>query len=174
LLAAYIFFVEWVRGGFRNIFVLGYALLFLFVGGEEVSWGQRLIGLQTPDALMEINVQKEANLHNIDGIHQHVRKIGLLVVLTIAVIMPLTQRWVPTMRELYTRLMIPVVPLWTLPLTILAFLFMAVPRVFLNKTVFTLDEIGELYLSLVFLFFSITVRTARTGSGREVTISSRN
>ena len=155
LLAACLFFVEWVRGGFRNIFVLGYALLFLVVGGEEISWGQRIFGLQTPATLMEHNVQQETNLHNIDGIHQHVRIIGLLVVLTIAVLMPLTQRWMGSFRKLYSHLKIPVIPLWTLPITIIAFLFMAVPRVLWNETVFTLDEIGELYLSLVFLIFAI-------------------
>jgi len=121
LIAACIFFVEWVHGGFRNIFILGYALLI----------------------------------------------IGLLVVLMIAVLMPLTQRWIRSFRELYTRLMIPVIPLWTLPITILAFMFMAIPRVFWNKTVFTLDEVGELYLSLVFLLFAIAVRAASTKSRRE-------
>jgi len=165
LIAACIFFVEWVHGGFRNIFTLGYALLFLVVGGEEISWGQRIIGIQTPEALMELNVQKETNLHNIDGIHQHVRMIGLLVVVTIGVLMPLTQRWIRSFRELYTRLKIPVIPLWTLPITILAFLFMAVPRIFWDKPVFTLDEIGELYLSLVFLLFAVSVRAARTRPG---------
>ena len=54
LLAACIFFVEWIRGGFRNIFVLGYAFLFLVVGGEEISWGQRIIGLQTPEELLRV------------------------------------------------------------------------------------------------------------------------
>jgi hypothetical protein len=163
LLAAGIFFVAWVRGGFRNIFVLGYALLFLAVGGEEISWGQRIFGVQTPAALMELNVQSETNLHNIDGIQQHVRMIGLLVVLTIAVLMPLTQRWIRSIRELYSRLAMPVVPVWTLPITILAFLFMVVPRAFWHEAVFTLDEIGELYLSLVFLFFAIAFRAERKG-----------
>jgi len=167
LVAACIFFVEWIQGRFRNIFMLGYALLFLAVGGEEISWGQRIIGVQTPEALMELNVQKETNLHNIDGIHQHVRVIGLLVVLIIAVLMPLTERWIMSIRRLYSRLMIPIVPLWTLPLTILAFLFMAVPRAFWDKPVYTLDEIGELYLSLVFLFFAIAIRARGKRLGRK-------
>ena len=166
LAAACIFFVEWIQGRFRNVFVLGYALLFLGVGGEEISWGQRIIGIPTPEALKELNVQKETNLHNIDGIHQHVRLVGLLVVLTIAVLMPLTDRWIKSVRELCTRLKIPVVPLWTLPLTILALLFMAIPRLFLDRPVFTLDEIGELYLSLVFFLFAIAVRKKGTEIGR--------
>jgi hypothetical protein len=49
----------------RNLvfFLLG---LFCFVaGGEEISWGQRIFNLQTPELLMKINRQGETNLHNI-------------------------------------------------------------------------------------------------------------
>ena len=38
-----------------------------FVAGEEFSWGQRQLGFAGPDALVERNVQGEANLHNLLG-----------------------------------------------------------------------------------------------------------
>jgi hypothetical protein len=38
------------------------------VAGEEVSWGQRILGLQTPETLAEINRQDELTLHNIDDV----------------------------------------------------------------------------------------------------------
>jgi hypothetical protein len=160
LLSAGIFIVAWIRGGFQNVFLLGYGLLFFVVGGEEISWGQRIIGLQTPAILLEVNVQNETNLHNIEGIYQHVRMIALLVVLTISILMPLTRQWLQSFRTLYDRFAIPVVPIWTIPLTIIAVLFMAVPRLFWRETIFALDEIGELYLSVVFLFFAISVRNS--------------
>jgi hypothetical protein len=155
LTAAALFFVLWVKLGFRNIFVLGYALLFLVVGGEEISWGQRIIGIQTPDSLAEVNVQRELNLHNIDGINQHIRIVALAVVLGIAILMPLAERFVPFLRGLITRFAIPVVPAWTIPITLVAVSFMAVPRVLWGGAVFALDEIGELYLSVVFLIFAL-------------------
>ncbi|GJM36519.1 MAG: hypothetical protein DHS20C18_55200 [Saprospiraceae bacterium] len=40
------------------------ALLFLFAM-EEISWGQRIIGWETPKALHKVNTQHETNLHNI-------------------------------------------------------------------------------------------------------------
>jgi hypothetical protein len=43
------------------------ASLFFFAGMEEISWGQRLLGISTPDALSAVNRQKELNLHNIGG-----------------------------------------------------------------------------------------------------------
>ena len=53
----------------RNLvfFLLG---LFCFVAcGEEISWGQRIFKVQTPEFLMKINRQGETNLHNIVFIH---------------------------------------------------------------------------------------------------------
>lgn len=41
-------------------------LLFMFfVGMEEISWGQRIIGIETTDFFMEHNHQREFNLHNL-------------------------------------------------------------------------------------------------------------
>ena len=38
------------------------------VAGEEISWGQRLIGFEAPDAIREINDQDEMTFHNITGV----------------------------------------------------------------------------------------------------------
>lgn len=35
-----------------------------FIGMEEISWGQRIIGWETPPVFAEGNVQNETNLHN--------------------------------------------------------------------------------------------------------------
>lgn len=37
----------------------------LFVAGEEISWGQRVLGFAGPEALVEANIQSEANIHNL-------------------------------------------------------------------------------------------------------------
>jgi hypothetical protein len=56
-----------LRNGYRGQAVLwiAFALAMLVVVGEEISWGQRLLGLETPEVLEEINRQDEINLHNI-------------------------------------------------------------------------------------------------------------
>lgn len=38
------------------------------IAGEEISWGQRLIGWATPGALEAINTQGETNIHNISSL----------------------------------------------------------------------------------------------------------
>lgn len=45
-------------------FFLCLALSCFFGFGEEVSWGQRIFGVETPAMLREINVQGETNFHN--------------------------------------------------------------------------------------------------------------
>jgi hypothetical protein len=42
------------------------ALMFIFGAGEEISWGQRIFGLETGEYFMEKNYQGETNLHNLE------------------------------------------------------------------------------------------------------------
>lgn len=47
---------------------LAYACLgaaFVFIAGEEVTWGQRILGFEGSEALVALNRQDEANLHNL-------------------------------------------------------------------------------------------------------------
>ena len=48
----------------RCVYVLG-GMMMLFFAGEEISWGQRIIGFETPDFLVDLNYQSEFNIHNI-------------------------------------------------------------------------------------------------------------
>jgi cell division protein FtsW (lipid II flippase) len=49
-------------------FLLG--LMLFVVAGEEISWGQRLFGIQSSEFFKENNAQAETNLHNlvVDGV----------------------------------------------------------------------------------------------------------
>ena len=49
----------------KQLVYLGLALLFFFGAGEEISWGQRIFGFKTPQALAQVNKQDELNLHNL-------------------------------------------------------------------------------------------------------------
>lgn len=49
----------------KNALILVLALMFFAAFGEEISWGQRIFGVRTPEALRAVNVQGEINLHNL-------------------------------------------------------------------------------------------------------------
>ncbi|MFA8433825.1 MAG: hypothetical protein ACEPOZ_04850 [Marinifilaceae bacterium] len=50
----------------ESLVLCAMGLLFFFMAGEEISWGQRWFQIETPTLLLEINHQKELNLHNIN------------------------------------------------------------------------------------------------------------
>ena len=56
----------WPLFGYGGRFILLLvAAVCLFGGGEEISWGQRVFDIETPEALVQRNAQKEMNLHNL-------------------------------------------------------------------------------------------------------------
>ena len=50
----------------KNIWLLLLAVFFVVCLGEEISWGQRMIGYATPEAVQNNNYQGEFNLHNLN------------------------------------------------------------------------------------------------------------
>ena len=46
-----------------------FSILLLLAAMEEISWGQWILGFETPAAIKAVNRQHEFNLHNIRGLH---------------------------------------------------------------------------------------------------------
>jgi hypothetical protein len=44
------------------------AVVAFIASGEEISWGQRVLGIETPEAVREENLQEELTLHNVSFI----------------------------------------------------------------------------------------------------------
>ncbi len=59
----------WVLRNVRNmgfLAVTGFLTLFcLFGAGEEISWGQRIFGFDSPEFFIDNNAQQETGLHNL-------------------------------------------------------------------------------------------------------------
>ena len=52
-------------GGYRMWLLFFYALALFLAAGEEISWGQRIFGIESPEFFLENNFQQETNLHNL-------------------------------------------------------------------------------------------------------------
>jgi hypothetical protein len=50
---------------FRMLCTLLLSALFFFGAGEEISWGQRILGMETSEFFEKNNAQKETNFHNL-------------------------------------------------------------------------------------------------------------
>lgn len=51
----------------KQLVYLGLALVFFFGAAEEISWGQRILGFETPEPMSQVNRQEEFNLHNLSA-----------------------------------------------------------------------------------------------------------
>jgi H+/Cl- antiporter ClcA len=61
--------------------------VFIFGAGEEVSWGQRLFNLETPELFQKYNAQKETNIHNFVVYGVKINKLVFSKILGIVAIM---------------------------------------------------------------------------------------
>jgi hypothetical protein len=60
-----------------RIFTIVFIAGCIYIAGEEISWGQHYLQWETPERMLEINRQKETNLHNIHKIFGVAPKILL-------------------------------------------------------------------------------------------------
>ncbi len=79
----------WVMGSQRTfrftLITLIIIAAFFFVAGEELSWGQRIFGLETTEYFKENNDQQELNLHNLVVGDVKINKLIFGVILTTAI-----------------------------------------------------------------------------------------
>jgi hypothetical protein len=64
------------------LFCLMYMLLSIglfLIAMEEISWGQRILGIGTPKFFSKYNVQREMNFHNIAGAHFFLHTLVIVI-----------------------------------------------------------------------------------------------
>jgi hypothetical protein len=93
--------------------ILLLALGLFFAAGEEISWGQRILGLGTPESLSEVNAQDELNIHNLGALQGWFQFDRLFQVFwfSFGVIIPIAAAVSARVRTVLGRY-IPILPLW--------------------------------------------------------------
>ncbi len=141
----------------KDIFYLLFAAFLLLVTGEEVSWGQRIFKLRTPEFWDRVNVQGEITLHNFRGIDANT---GLVIImLSWAVAVPVLNKLFAWARAFFTKISMPVMPL-TSTVTVL----IGISLYYLNYSNRFADEVWELFASLSFIFFAMQEQFATRAS----------
>ena len=85
----------------RRWFGVALALFCFVVAMEEISWGQRLLGLRPPQYFLGHNYQQELNAHNL--LPTIARKLAMSAVLAgYGIVLPLLRRWPRTRRSTET------------------------------------------------------------------------
>ena len=128
--------VEWAQVGVLLVLIVAYAILArrlwqadrrglatfyalcslaaVFIAGEEISWGQRILGFATPAELDAINAQGETNLHNI-GLVTKVFNLVVVGICSLAILLPVLRwtGWRDSRRTIAGYVLIP--PLALIP-----------------------------------------------------------
>jgi len=156
----------------RNIFYLLLGLFFLVCLGEEISWGQRIFNLSTPEWVKSRNFQDELNLHNLtlfqgtddSGNRRHASFVLLtaprmynLFWLVFCLIIPILNKFSVKMRNFLSKLSFPVAPIWIG----LFFLFNSILIDFLKISTYfssirNVGEFGESIFAFLFLVVCIS------------------
>jgi hypothetical protein len=98
------------------------ALACLFIGGEEVSWGQHIFFWQDPSLVTAINDEGEFSLHNMNkGFEQGPRTLLEIGVFAGGLVVPLLCVYAPWLRQSRVALFLPAAAL--LPIALFASLF---------------------------------------------------
>lgn len=110
LLACALFSIIFLRASSRNGWYGLLALGTFFIGMEEISWGQRLADIATPEAFSKVNSQRELTLHNIPGVEPG-RRMYLFtsfLFLSYGVVLPILSGLSAGIRSLLDRFRLPV------------------------------------------------------------------
>lgn len=146
----------------RNVFFLLLGLVFFVGFGEEISWGQRLIGYGTPDSLLAINEQKEFNFHNI--MTWEVNFIFKVFTLAFGIALPLLVYHFKGISRLTERFGLPVPPVtigifFMIDWFVFKFTVSVLPQGYTPKYYFSATEIYEFITSFIlvaiFYFFFV-------------------
>jgi hypothetical protein len=141
--------------GLERVWIVGLGLFCVFVAGEEISWGQRLVGYRPPDFFLEQNFQQEANLHNLLKGLLDTRFVVLGIALAYGVLGPVLG-------------FLTLVPRAFVPATALVPTFALIAWLELGYPYELVGELAELLLGLAFLF------DAAERSAPEPTVAARN
>ena len=155
------------EGGKRWVLlVLACAFLFMFL--EEISWGQRIFAIPTPEFLRSVNLQQETNLHNLKPLRASSNLLTGAILLFFVLVPPMA-RMFPWIARTAARFGLPVPGLRFTLLGLTVAVCNRINYFIVYKGIPQNDRlsIGEAYESgielLLFLFALEILRRARKG-----------
>lgn len=132
----------WRGRGLGDLLVAAFCVV---AAGEEISWGQRLVGFTPPDVFLAHNIQQEANLHNMVEVFGQPKWALVLILVAYGLVAPLLVGHSQPVRRLAERLG------FTAPPLVLAPWFVAVIAIMIVYPVRFTGEWAEALAGLLFL-----------------------
>jgi len=145
--------------------ILLVTLACIYIAGEEISWGQQLVGWGTPEWVKEVNDQHETNLHNTSSwFDQKPRVLLEIFVLVGGIFLPIKRKLqgINLPRDSWQYWLYPTMV--CLPAAILAIFSRMPERI---KSLFDMSEnivdirtseIQELYFAIFLMIYLLSIR----------------
>jgi hypothetical protein len=145
----------------RGILIILLGAFFVFVAGEEISWGQRFLNVATPTVFQEHNTQSELNVHNLaifdknEGTFNQHTLLNVFVLLN-GVVFPILFLVSKSFKSLVLKIRFPIIPLACVPVFAIGLLFgQTVPKIWPH---WSHTEYKELFYALGFVLFAFSIR----------------
>lgn len=138
----------------------------LLLAAEEISWGQRIIDVRTPDILSLHNKQGEITLHNLvafDSVNRRLHIIASYLILAYLVLSIAVLALMPRLEEKLASIGLRLIQIKLIPVFLLA------PYFFISYPAAKADEIGEFFLGIAVLMWAVDLFLA---SAKRINISS--
>lgn len=146
------------------IFLLG--AFFIFVGGEEESWGQWIFNFSTPQQLSDINYQQEVNIHNLDFFSGafSAHTILNLFVIVYGILIPVLYASLDKLKIFLDNIRFPVIPQHLISIFIIGFIYEKVLYRTDASEAWRHTEVTEFFFATGFLSFCIFYFSSRDRS----------
>ena len=87
------------HGRWPRVVLLGFGVLLFLAAMEEISWGQRILGIETPEPLKAVNAQDEINVHNLFvGYNEIIRMVLALCISSAFLICARRPQWLSRLK----------------------------------------------------------------------------
>jgi hypothetical protein len=179
IIAAAFFFIQywkWKSGNDlilcktkKNILLLLLAIIFFVGFGEEISWGQRIFKIKTPEILTKINTQQEINIHNIRIFHGldtsgnrksnvalllNVDRLFSLFWMVFCILIPISNKLSFKISKWLDRINLPIIPIWLGAFCLVNYLMSKIIEQYYPEIQY-LVEIKEYNFAFIFMIISI-------------------
>jgi len=136
-------------------------LFFIFIAGEEESWGQWIFEFSTPEELKSLNYQEEVTIHNLNvftGIF-HAHFILNLFIVAYGIVIPVVYAFSRHIQDFMGKINCPVIPWYYTPGFAVALVYEKVARAdtpdMYAMHLWRHTEVMEFFFSIVFLAFAL-------------------
>ncbi len=143
----------------ESLFIL-FGLMLIVAFGEEISWGQRMFDIATPEFFMKYNVQQELDIHNLKIFHTKFFNPNTIIdvfVYIIGIMIPVLCLRSKRFRMALDKINFPIIPFSFLPIFAIGLVFGLAMAHLTDHQLYAPNEIKEFIYSIGFLLYSIAV-----------------